>query len=217
MIFSLIEKLAAPSGLFVMGAFHPRRVYQADDATGTLVLLGADKTCWPKFTASTEYRDGAPDPLDRWSKRMIGWIANEIGAKDVYPSDGPPYAPFIGWALNTNRFFKSPTGMMVHDTAGLMISIRGALRFDAEIELPAATAVSPCLSCADQPCVTACPVNALSADHAYDVPACKAYLDTAAGQDCMTRGCKVRRACPVSQAFDRDPAQSAFHMVSFKG
>ncbi|WP_298919204.1 ferredoxin [uncultured Roseobacter sp.] len=217
MILELIEKLTAPSGLFVMGSFHPRRVYQSQDAAGTLVLLGAGKECWPRFTSSDEFTDGQLDPLDRWSKRMIGWIAGEIGAKDIYPSDGPPYAPFIGWALNTGRFFQSPTGMMVHDTAGLMISIRGALRFEAELDLPDVTLGTPCETCVAQPCISACPVGALSTDHAYDVPACKSFLDTDAGQDCMQHGCKVRRACPVSQSFERDPEQSAFHMISFKG
>ncbi|WP_187431579.1 hypothetical protein ROLI_033920 [Roseobacter fucihabitans] len=209
MTLEKITALAAPSGLFVMGAFH-------DDA-GTLVLLGADRGCWPIFTQAAEFSDGQPDPLDRWSKRIIGGIAADLGARDTYPSDGPPYAPFIGWALQTGRFFQSPTGMMVHDTAGLMISIRGALHVPTVLALEGRAASNPCESCADKPCVAACPVGALAEDHAYDVPACKAYLDTEPGRDCMSNGCKVRRACPVSVKFERSAEQSAFHMISFKG
>ncbi|MBS8226880.1 ferredoxin, partial [Vannielia litorea] len=62
--------------------------------------------------------------------------------------------------------------------------------------------------------LTACPVNALSAS-GYDTGACHAYLDTPEGADCLNRGCKVRRACPVSAAFPRVEAQSAFHMDHF--
>lgn len=209
MTLKQVTARVAPAGLFVMGALH--------DGAETLVLLGADKGCWPCFKQSQEYHDARPDPLDRWSKRIISAVAREFGASDIYPSDGPPYAPFISWAMKTGRFFQSPTGMMIHDTAGLMISIRGALRFDGHLDLERSEARTPCDTCAEKPCISACPVAALSAEHAYDVPKCKSYLETAPGQDCMTQGCKTRRACPVSITFERAPEQSAFHMISFKG
>lgn len=211
-----VSNLAAPFGLFVMGARHGTRS-DTGDAGETLVLLGAGSDCWAHFTAASEYQDKRPNPLDRWSKRVIGEIAQTLGAATAFPSDGPPYAPFIRWSLETGRFFQSPTGMMIHEDAGLMISIRGALWIDAVLDIPTAIAPSPCESCSDQPCTTACPVGALAATHAYDVPVCKSYLETDAGQDCMTQGCRVRRACPVSQRFGRNPEQSAFHMKAFKG
>ena len=34
--------------------------------------------------------------------------------------------------------------------------------------------------------------------------------------DCMSKGCAVRRACPVSQSYGRMEDQSAFHMRAFK-
>lgn len=209
MTLTEINTASGPHGLFVMGAAH-----EGDD---TLVLLGAAAGMWPLFKASTEYRDGARDPLDRWSKRIVGPIATRFRAEALFPSDGPPYAPFIRWATDTGQFFQSPTGMLVHPVAGLMISIRAALRIKGHLIHDITTTRSPCNSCADQPCTSACPVGALSADQPYDVPACKGFLDTPPGADCMTQGCKARRACPVSAAFHRDPEQSAFHMRSFKG
>jgi hypothetical protein len=204
-----LNTAARPFGLFVMGALH--------EEDQTLALLGAGAGLWPQFLTSDECCDGAPDPLDRWSKRVLGGLARDHDATALFPSDGPPYAPFIRWAMETGHFFQSPTGMMVHPTAGLMISIRGALKVPQVWALDLPPAENPCLACVDRPCVTACPVGALSDDHDYDVPACKAFLDTSPGKDCMTQGCRVRRACPVSQSFQRDPAQSAFHMRSFKG
>ena len=208
MILDRIAALAESSGLFIMGATD------LEDGTG-LVIVGAGTGLWPVFTASAEYTDRQVDPLDRWSKRVIGALAAEVGARAVYPSDGPPYLPFIAWALRTGRFFQSPTGMIVHDTAGLMISIRGALLFARPLTPEAPRQVSPCDSCADTPCVPACPVGALSAEHPYDVPRCKGFLDKPQGADCMTQGCRVRRACPVSEQFGRTAAQSAFHMKAF--
>ena len=199
-----MSKAVRPHGLMVMG--H----------TDTHVLIGTDADWWDVFTTSPEYSDQAANPIDRWSKRIIGDMAAQAGARACYPSDGPPYAPFIAWALATGRFWQSPTGMMIHDTAGLMISIRGAIELN--VPLPSATpAHSPCDGCADRPCVNACPVGALSAVAPYDVPVCKTYLASPPGSQCMAQGCQVRRACPVSQRFDRPDAQTAFHMKAFLG
>jgi epoxyqueuosine reductase len=199
-----IDEIVRSHGLFVMG--HDR----------TRILIGTAPGFWDVFTESAEFSDGNSDPIDRWSKRILGELAADLGAVAQFPSDGPPYAPFIAWALATGRFWQSPTGMLVHDVAGLMISIRGALQFEEGMrDVP--WGASPCETCAQKPCITACPVDALSADRPYDVPACKAYLDTPAGMECMTRGCHVRRACPVSQSFGRIDAQSAFHMKAFHG
>ncbi len=204
MSLAAIQKTAQVHHLFVMGT------------DGARALLGTDSSWWAHFTQTDEYLDGDKDPVDRWSKRVITAMAAQFDARALFPSDGPPYAPFIAWALATKRFWQSPTGMMVHDRAGLMISIRGAL--ECRDPFPAAEEhASPCDTCIGQPCVPACPVDALSNTHSYDVPVCKQYLGRPEGSECMTRGCQVRRACPISQDFARPDAQSAFHMQAFLG
>ena len=192
-----------------MGALH--------DDGDTLVLLGTGAGFWPGFAASPEFDDGAADPLDRWSERTVGRIATDFGAEAVYPFGGPPYEPFIAWAKASGRFSQSPVGMLIHDTVGLMISLRGALRVPGRHPLPQAGGSNPCDTCRDRPCLTACPVGALSGDAPYDVAACKSHVGAPAGTDCLTGGCLVRRACPVQPVGGRDPAQSAFHMRAFMG
>ncbi|AKO95687.1 hypothetical protein MALG_00490 [Marinovum algicola DG 898] len=213
-LLEALETQAEARHLRVLGGFHPGPRDGAPDGCATLLMIGpAEPGFWPAFQASPEFSDGAPDPLDRWSKGVLGGWARELDARAVFPSDGPPYAPFIAWAKATGRVWNSPAGILVHDRAGLMVSFRGALALAERIALPPAPPC-PCERCA-KPCLSACPVGAMGPDRAYDVPRCKGYLDTPAGKDCMTRGCAVRRSCPLSQSYGRAEAQSAFHMRSF--
>lgn len=206
--YAQIEIAAGDAGLIVMGALDP------EEESGTLVLLGAGPEFWPVLRASAEATDDLPDPVDRWSMRVVGSLADQFGAQAVFPFGGPPYAPFIRWAEASGRAFKSPVGMLVHDTVGMMISYRGALLLPQHVPFPMPAGVSPCTTC-HAPCTTACPVGALSADAPYDLAACHGFLDTPAGVDCLINGCAARRACPVSAGAGRDPAQSAHHMKAF--
>jgi epoxyqueuosine reductase len=178
----------------------------------SVVLLSPDEPgFWPLFTASPEYADGSPHALDRWSRRVIGVMACDLGAKAFFPFGGPPYRPFTRWAIRSGRAHISPVGLLVHDVSGLFLSYRGAIGL-TEVCVTTPTP-RPCDTCDGQPCRTACPVNAFGTG-AYDVPACHAYLDIAAGQDCLASGCKVRRDCPVGAA-RRKAEQSGYHMQYF--
>ena len=200
-----IDSAASLSGLTVLGAFHY-------DKGQTMVLLGpTEPEFWSVFTQDSEYFDKEENPLDRWSQRVIGKLAERFMATALFPFGGPPYHPFIDWALQSGRVWQSPVGLLVHDTSGLFVSYRGALLVPERLELPA-TGASPCEVCAEKPCLSACPAAALGKD-GYDVPRCHAYLDSD-GTDCLSGGCTVRRACPVGQN-KRLPPQSAFHMRAF--
>nr|WP_212523855.1 ferredoxin [Actibacterium sp. MT2.3-13A] len=209
-----IDRLAARCALEIFGAFHPVPGDGAPEGCATLVLLGPrEPGFWPHVSAQPEFGDGAPDPLDRWSARVIGALADEIGAEALFPFTGPPWRPFYDWALRAGTAWPSPVRLLVHARAGLMASWRGALALGTRLELPPPPPC-PCDDCDDRPCVGACPVGALGAA-GYDVPACHAFLDSDRGASCLAAGCQVRRACPVSRSYGRMPEQSAFHMAAF--
>lgn len=202
MLLDHLSDLLRPLGLMTLG--------HCDADGDSLVLIGPDEPAfWPIFQDSPEMADGAPDPLDRWSRRVLSAVADQVGGTAEFPFGGPPYAPFYSWAVASGRAWPSPIGFLVHDRAGLFVSFRGAIRVDAR--LPADPASQPCATCA-APCTTACPVGAF--DGGYDVTACKAHVTSPAGLACRTGGCLARRACPVGQG-QRLPAQSAFHMEAF--
>ncbi|WP_010137522.1 hypothetical protein [Oceanicola sp. S124] len=184
--------------------------------TRSLLLLSpAQPAFWPGFTASSEWRDGAADPMDRWSRRVISDWAAEIGAEALFPFGGPPWLPFLGWAQASGAVHASPVGMLVHRGMGLFTSFRGALALSWEVTPPAATP-RPCDACA-APCTTACPVDALGGAEGYDVAACKAHLRRPEGQGCLRGGCLARRSCPAATPGARLPAHSAYHMRQFLG
>ncbi len=209
-----IRAAALDHGLDLYGAFH----VQADDFSqaASIALLGPAANFWSIFTASDIYRDGQPDPIDRWSTKHVTAIAKDLGANPIFPFGGPPYAPFLEWAKASGRAWRSPVGMLVHDLAGLMVSYRGALAFDTKLDLPEQTFENPCDTCTTQPCLTACPVDAFTPS-GYDVPKCHTYMDTPAGNSCLSTGCLVRRACPASAGAHRLAEQSALHMAAFRG
>ena len=67
-----------------------------------------------------------------------------------------------------------------------------------------------------KPCIIACPVNALT-PKGYDIQNCYDFLNTKQGETCMKNSCKVRTACPISVAVNRNPEHSLLHMNAFKG
>ncbi|WP_372802171.1 ferredoxin [Paracoccus seriniphilus] len=196
--------LTPPRGLRIAG--------QAPLATGSVLLLSPDEPdFWHVFRASDEFSDGRPDPMDRWSRRVIDAWAISLAAKTAYPSDGPPYPPFMKWARASGTCWTSRVGMLVHRDMGLFISFRGAVILDSPCPAPVPQA-SPCDAC-PAPCLQACPAKAFRAG--YDPDACHRFLDQKAGADCMNSGCRVRRACPTGNGCGRLLEQSAWHMRQF--
>ncbi|MBC7477422.1 MAG: ferredoxin, partial [Pseudorhodobacter sp.] len=186
----MIQTLLDPHCLQVLGGFAVNEGEAGFPAgTRTLLLIGPQEPgFWPHLQAQPEW--GAPDPVDRWSRRVIGRVACDLGAKALFPFGGPPYQPFYAWALRSGAVWDSPIKLLVHGEQGLFVSFRGALALKERVDLPPAP-VKPCDSCATKPCLTACPVGALTAA-GYDVPRCHGYLDSPDGGTCLAGGCLVR-------------------------
>lgn len=216
-----IEAGLAGEGLVLLGAFHAA----AQDAvpaqpdgrpSRTLLLAGnAGSSLWTRFAISPEAGDGRPDPLDRWSARVIGALAAAAGGLALFPFGGPPYLPFQRWARRGAPLAPSPLGVLIHPDYGLWHAFRGAIALPDALPLPPAAArPSPCDSCAERPCLAACPVDAFTAA-GYAVAACAAHVAAPAGSDCLGLGCRARRACPVGRSHHYPPEQARLHMAAF--
>lgn len=203
----LVEKLAG-FGLLVRGV--------ATHNGQSVFLVGhAGSTIWPHFSNWLSAQNPVPaDPLDTWSKQVIGTVATEVGGLAVFPSD-KPYLPFQQWAMAAEGLKPSPLGLLIHPVFGLWHAYRGAILFDdlTLSQLPEKLS-HPCDTCIEKPCLSACPVSAFS-DGGYDVASCRNYLKTGDGETCMTGGCMARRACPIGWGFTYLPDQIQFHMAAF--
>lgn len=212
-----LEENLADIGMLARGGFHVDRSNGQDaalpDDISTVLLVGnAGGALWNVFEP---HAADFPNPLDRWTKFHVDAIAKDHGGQAVYPSDGPPYFPFQAWAMRGDTVFTSPLGILIHPVFGLWHAYRAALLFAEMLELPRRPDVtSPCVTCKDKPCLSTCPVGAFDGQ-GYDVPVCAAHIRTPEGHDCMTEGCRARRACPVgTQGYA--PGQAAFHMEAFE-
>lgn len=218
-----IEAGLAPYGL------HPRGVARfADGAGGPLLddgqaarvvlLIGnIGGSMWQALSnwRALERNRACADPLDHWSKRVIGDLAAKTGATAYFPSD-LPYQPFQRWAMAAEGLKASPLGILIHPQFGLWHGYRGALGFAEDISEPEKAPVTaplhPCDGCAGRPCLAACPVGAVTVDR-FDVAACRQFLASEETREgCMDKGCLARAACPFGSHYRYPEGQLRFHM-----
>jgi hypothetical protein len=137
----------------------------------------------------------------------------EFGAADFYPSGSPSSPlPFQRLARRCEPVHPSPIGLLIHETYGLWHAYRGGLSLRERLSLPSSPPrSSPCDLCADQPCLSACPVQAFR-DGSFELDACVRHVRSSAGTECRESGCLARRTCPVGPQFRYTPPQARFHM-----
>lgn len=216
-----IAAALAESGLILRGGFNFGAQENAPagcsgaPARAVLMVGQAGAEPWLHFS---RWREGRPadlaDPLDTWSREVLGEVARQAGARAVGPND-KPFLPFQQWAMRAEGLRPSPLGILMHPRYGLWHAYRGALLFDHEISFPPAEAVVHlCDACVEKPCLKSCPVDAYSTD-GFAYQACLSHVRGGAGEACRTAGCLDRNACPYGAAY-RYPAEvQAFHMAAF--
>jgi hypothetical protein len=215
---TILDELSAalePLGMMLRGGF----AVAPDDAvpdlepgrpSRTLLLVGnAGPAMYGRFFAAAE------STLDGWTQRVIEPVAAHFGARGLFPFGGAPWHPFQRWAKRAEGLQASPLGILIHPKFGLWHAYRAALLFDRDIPLPQTAAlVHPCDDCRDRPCLSTCPVGAITSE-GYDVEICAAHVAGAAGSECRSNGCLARRACPVGRDYIYPPRAMEFHMAAF--
>ena len=168
----MLERMSAAlseNGLILRGGFNfaPAEIAPpgpSGSSARSLVLVGqAGDAPGPHFLRWRQsHAKEIANPLDTWSRLVIGDVAQELGARAVSPSDRP-WLPFQQWAMRAEGLKPSPLGILMHPEYGLWHAYRGALLFDVELPIQAPQAVIHlCDLCAGKPCLKSCPVDAYS-------------------------------------------------------
>jgi hypothetical protein len=222
----LLRRIAAAvavDGLILRGGFNFKRGEEAPEgpsgapAKAVLLVGQAGAAAWPHFQRwwKRQPKDIA-NPLDTWSRAIIGKVATKVGARAVSPNDRP-FMPFQQWAMRAEGLSPSPLGILMHPEYGLWHAYRGALLFDREMDIPAPDEVRHlCDTCAEKPCMKACPVGAYSpSGFAYED--CLSHVRGTTGWPCREAGCLDRNACPYGAAYRYPADAQVFHMAAFAG
>jgi ferredoxin len=219
-----VDRIAAAllaNGLILRGGFNlapgeaPTTGLSGEPARAILLVGQAGAAPWPHFLRWREQQPQAiANPLDTWSREVIGAVAKTFGARAVSPSDRP-YLPFQQWAMRAEGLKPSPLGILMHPQYGLWHAYRGALLFEDELPVQAAEAAPHlCDTCVEKPCLKSCPVDAYSAQ-GFAYQSCLAHVRGTDGEPCRSGGCLDRNACPYGTTYRYPPEVQAFHMASF--
>ena len=212
-----------PRGGFAFGAEEAAPPGPHGEPARAVLLVGnAGAEYWQGFQ---EWRAWHPadiaDPLDIWSREVIGAVAGSFVARAVSPSDRP-YLPFQQWAMRAEGLRPSPLGILMHPEYGLWHAYRGALLFgDGDVvgeldsaRLSAHTPIHLCDLCHEKPCLNACPVGAYSSG-GFAYQDCLSHVRGPAGGACRESGCLDRNACPYGAAYRYPASVQAFHMEAY--
>lgn len=217
-VFRKIDTALKTAGLSLRGGIEKsdqtERYFLSDGRPVMTILMVGNigGAFWAEFAKSAEDR---VNPLDRWSHSVISSAIKDFDGEVVMPNDGPPYYPFQQWAMTAEPVAPSPLKILIHPNYGLWHAYRGAIFCADKIKLPKREdCASPCVSCLDKPCLTTCPVGAITSN-GYDVAACASHMKSDAGKECLTSGCKARHVCPVGREYAYENRQSRFHGQAF--
>jgi hypothetical protein len=147
--------------------------------------------------------------FDDYSVAVAGEYADRLGADHevVYPAD--VLLPLGRMAERAGWGRPSPLGLTINDRFGLWLAHRVVFLIDAALPLDTGASNHPCATCVDTPCVTACPVGAVSTETSFDVDTCSRFRITP-DSPCADR-CLARLACPIGTGYRYPDEQMQHH------
>ena len=172
----------------------------------SLILIGhSGNTLWQRLkTAGLR----GTDPVDSFTIEQVRHFSemylDQCPELLLYP--GPIPIPLQQLGALAGWHHPSPLGIGVNETCGPWFGYRAALLVKTQLPVQRQSlGRSPCDQCEDKPCISTCPVQALSAKHQPDVTACVDHR-LQSGSPCAYQ-CLARSACPVGADHRYDDEQ----------
>jgi len=183
-------------------------------AAGALIVGSGGPAFFDRFVRAPEASDGAANPLDRYTRRVVERTVDEalepLGVRRAayFPFGTLPLIPFQRLGRAAGLGGPGPLGLQIHPTYGAWWAYRALLLVDRA--LPVSTPPGDgCAGC-DAPCVAACPGCAV-ARTGFLVTACHARR--LAAEPCRL-SCVARIACVRGPEHRYTDAELAFHMAA---
>jgi len=173
--------------------------------TVVLVVGNYGRQMWDCLPAGWQQQS---HPVDDFTsivmQRVLTAVIGKSGWTLLFPDRSLAIAPVLqdlGRAAGWHN--PSPLGNGIHPQHGLWFAYRSVVAIDIDIEVGDRSRLtarpvrseSPCVSCANQPCISACPPSALSLGAAPNLAACVNFR-TSDQSPCAER-CLARQKCPV--------------------
>jgi len=175
------------------------------DGFTQLILIGnAGPALWRSARAAALDPE---HPIDAFSVDAVGSWLDGVPGGDVRRVCYPGEAPFGLQALGALAGWHHPSPFMVgiQPEWGTWFAYRVAVLTNTALPLtPRRESTSPCEHCADRPCVSACPADAM-AHGAFSLADCVRWR--LAPESSCADTCQARLACPVGSAHRYDTTQ----------
>lgn len=182
-----------------------RAAHEPDGAYRQLILIAhGGRRLWQALQASAP---AGPDPIDDFSRQAVAaWFAAHQPTRRfamIFPGETAIGLQRLGALAGWHQ--PSPLRIGINAEWGTWFAYRAVVLADTALPATERRAVpSPCLSCADRPCIAACPGQAL-AEGTLDLGRCIAYRRR---DDSRCRHtCVARESCPVAPEHRYEPAQ----------
>ncbi len=184
------------------------------DATFALIVGSGGPAFFDRFQAGPEACDGASDPLDRYTRRIVGELVARalaplaVGYAIGFPFGAEPFLPFQRLGRAAGLGGPGPLGLQIHPIYGPWWAYRAVVAVNRSLS-PEPPPGDGCAGCA-APCVVACPASAVQRG-GFSIVLCQAHRRVA--EPCRL-SCAARIACirgPEHRYADRE---LAFHMAA---
>ena len=174
-----------------------------------VVAANGGAAFWNELQAFGMHGDNSVDEFSRHlAERFIAEYLQCDDALHLYP--GHYAIPLQQLGSLAGWHHPSPLGLGIHAEFGLWFAYRSVFLITQSLPpIAAMPTESPCASCADKPCVAACPPGAVRAEQALGLTTCIEFRLQPASM-CATQ-CMARAACPVGAEHRYEDEQTAYH------
>ena len=190
-----IANLPADLAADIRQRFDPECQYRQ------LILIGhGGKALWASLKASGI---NSENPIDDFSSEKLRQSLAGHRHALIYPATDSVGLQALGKLAGWHH--TSPFMVGINQTWGSWYAYRAVALSDTDFApTPPLVSVSPCTTCREPPCISACPAKAVS-DGPFDLKKCVAYRKQPASLCRET--CQARISCPVASEHRYDDEQ----------